>query len=432
MRNWMRLILVVSVVLLFQTASAIAQTASTTKTFKSPNGKHALKVDETVTIEGRDPGPGGRFMRGILRTMKATGIAIAPDGATSEQWQWTGGTFPVAGALVADSGKLFVLLTDWGSGEPPPSLGPYSAPRRTIVMLDDKGKSHATVTLDNWWKALGAEGKISPDNPPELRFLENEKILEIKLASGKTARVNTDSGELTVEKGAATAPATVPATSPTPLAGPGGRDGGRALQGDGATTRTWKSPNGQHALRVEETITTAGADMARGPGPKSIRSVKTHVTGLAIAADGTTREQWQWSQPLDRPHITFEVADALVADSGKLIVMIGRYTGQPPVAAFGPDFWAPVIVIVDDKGKTRAQVMVDDWWAAFGPDGKATSDNISKLRFLEDEKILEIKLASGKTARVNTDSGELTVEKAAGTAPATAPATSPATRGSIP
>ena len=217
MGNWMRLILVVTVALLFHSAGALAQTATTTtRTWTSPNGEHALRVVETLTVNSGS-GPRGPICFPKLST-RVTGISISRDGAQSERWQWSPppprsslDDFPVANVLVGDSGKLSAMIRrDHGN---PLTVSGEDTGQPQVVILDDKGQSHAAVAAATWWKALGPDGNVSPDNPPKLRFLENEKILEIKLASGKTARVNTDSGELSIEKGAATVPATVPAAT---------------------------------------------------------------------------------------------------------------------------------------------------------------------------------------------------------------------------
>lgn len=226
MRNWKWLMWAPFVwLLLFHSAGALAQTDSTTsRTSTSPNGQHGIKVVESITISGRGTGSRGPIVFRRL-TISATALAISPNGTTSEQWQWSSSKnqlddeFSVAGAQAADSGKLFVLITR-DNGNPFTAAGEDIMPPQ-LILLDEKGKSHAAVTAGSWWKALGPDGKVSPDNPPALRFLENEKILEIKLASGKTVRVNTDTGDLSVEKAAetASAPATAPSTSPAPPAG---------------------------------------------------------------------------------------------------------------------------------------------------------------------------------------------------------------------
>ena len=224
MRNW-RFALVAAVVLvpcgLLLMAQSVGDQPTTHRTWKSANGKYGLRVDETVHISSGS----GRSGVVLLRTTKSniSGLAVAPDGTTSEQWQWTekmppglSGYIPVevAEAVVGETGKRFVLLGRY------PGLKP-TAFQRVIVILDEKGAIHAEVTADNWWKALGPDGKIA-DDPPKLRLLEEEKILEITFASGTTARVNVDSGEITDVKRAATAPASAAAAT-KPASAPGAK-----------------------------------------------------------------------------------------------------------------------------------------------------------------------------------------------------------------
>ena len=202
----------------FQVAAAQGLTPSTTtKTWTSPNGQHAVRYVQTITVSAGS-GRGGPIAFPSATTV-VTGIGISPDGVKSEQWQWPSDQkfreYTVAGALVANSGRLFVLVShDHGN-----MTGDTS--HAAVVILDEKGQMHATVSAAAWWNALGPAGAASLEQPPELRFLDNDKLVEIKLASGKVAHVNTDTGELTVEKAAATAPATVatPATAATVPAG---------------------------------------------------------------------------------------------------------------------------------------------------------------------------------------------------------------------
>ena len=70
----------------------------------------------------------------------------------------------------------------------------------TIIFLNDKGKIHAAVTAESWWRALGQDGKVSINTPPKLSLLENEKILKMALTTGKTVFVTTDSGEITLKE----------------------------------------------------------------------------------------------------------------------------------------------------------------------------------------------------------------------------------------
>jgi hypothetical protein len=241
MKNWNRLTTSASLcMLLLPAAMAVAQaypqTRSTNRDWKSSNGRHAIRVEETVSTVGVGRlGPDPAFLRRTLDTTRVTGIAISPDGAPSVQWQWTRAGFRVAGALVGDAGNLSVLVKAHVGTEPTSgsSRSANLAVPLEVVLLDGKGTQHAAVRMEDWQKALGADGNVSPDSPPALRFLENEKILEIKLASGKTARVNTDTGELSVENDAATAPATVPAASHAAPAAPASRDGAPATPHNG-------------------------------------------------------------------------------------------------------------------------------------------------------------------------------------------------------
>jgi hypothetical protein len=199
---------------------------STTRIWKSPNGKYAVKIVENLVVTGRGDGARGPII--FRRTVTyVTGMAVDPNGTTSKQWEWTEPqppqgtsssyssyiTLQVADVLVGDSGNRFVLLGRYNSN-------PTRAFQRVIVILDAKGKTHTEVTADDWSKALGPDGKIELNNPPKLRFLENEKVLEITFESGTTVHVNVDSGEVTVVKRAATTPVLVsaPATQSTPAA----------------------------------------------------------------------------------------------------------------------------------------------------------------------------------------------------------------------
>jgi hypothetical protein len=187
---------------------------------------------------------------------------------------------------------------------------------------------------------------------------------------------------------------------------------------------TYKSLNGKYAVRVEESVKTQG----HGSAPTVIfRMLETNVTGLAVAEDGAATEQWKWSISRAQSGIEMAIAGALAADSGKLFV-VARFANRNPLNADGTDMMAPPIVLLDDKGKSLAGVAAGDWWRALEKDGEMTRAKPPSLRLLDNEKVLEIKLASGKIARVKTDTGELTVEQSAAPAVSTAGAESPFTK----
>lgn len=181
-----------------------------------------------------------------------------------------------------------------------------------------------------------------------------------------------------------------------------------------STTKIWKSPNGKYAVKMLENLVVTGhGDGARGP--IIFRRRMTYVTGLAVDSNGTTSKQWEWTEPQPprdissqySSYITLQVADVLVGDSGNRFALLGRFNN---INSTPPRAFQRVIVILDDKGKTHTEVIADDWLKVLGADGEITSDKPPKLSFLENEKILEIKLASGKTVHVNTDSGELSIK----------------------
>ncbi len=179
------------------------------------------------------------------------------------------------------------------------------------------------------------------------------------------------------------------------------------------TTNCWASPNRRHAVRVVEMTTTFSAS-GRNGRPLILRRLETRVAGLALSNDKATSEEWQWSPPKDRPNIDFPVAIAFVSDSGKRFVLLRANDGSPPPpmpgsppSAPAKEPWQPEVVILDDKGQEHALVTQTNWWHALGTEGKISIDAPPLLRLSDNEKTLEIKLASGKVARVNTDSGEL-------------------------
>ncbi len=181
-----------------------------------------------------------------------------------------------------------------------------------------------------------------------------------------------------------------------------------------STTRNWKSSNGKYAVKITENVVITGhGDGARGPIFFSRTS--TYVTGLSVDPNGTASKLWEWTEPQPprdtsssySSYITFQVSDVLVENSGNRFVLLGRFNN---INSTQPRAFQRVIVILDDKGKTQAEVTADVWSKTLGSNGEITSDKMPKLSFLDNEKILEVKLASGKTVHVNTDSGELSIK----------------------
>jgi hypothetical protein len=212
-------------------AATLAQPGSSgTKTWKAFNGKYALRTWETTAAPGARP-----FAAAPHTMVQVAGLGIDGAGNETQAWQWTAptglgsvtGSFRPANALVSDFGKCNVLLTST-MGNPLTPTGQDIMPPQVII-LDGNGQVAATVTAATWWKSLkmnGAitvqepatvtaatwwkslkmNGAITVQEPATMRFLGEEKFVEIKLASGTTVRVNTASGDLTIDQNAAGKP----------------------------------------------------------------------------------------------------------------------------------------------------------------------------------------------------------------------------------
>ena len=295
------------------------------------------------------------------------------------------------------------------------------------VGRDCVGISRETLTVE--WYLRGSQGVMGDgvmymETGATVYALPLEALEEVKgggmdlPSATRAGPASTRAGAMGGTVGGAERVITAAVAAGAPAATAGAR-GGEAGDEAGAqkTSRTWTSANGRHALRVDETISTTmrhrdGA--TRGtPATYVERFVGTQVTGLAIAADGMVTQQWLWSER--NVSLRLEVADALVGDSGKRFVLLGRHkakTTPDPVR---------VVVILDEEGKIYAQIMAKEWAAAFGTDVDI-ADNDPKLRLLDNEKTLEITLKSGAVVHVNVETEEITVIKRPATAPASAPA----------
>jgi hypothetical protein len=172
---------------------------------------------------------------------------------------------------------------------------------------------------------------------------------------------------------------------------------------------TWKSANGKHAIEVEESAGGIG-DMVHGGGYVAFPPFVLQVKGIVINADGKSSELWTWVPPKKGQHIAFQIAHAIVGDSGKRSILIARETYDENSTPFGKEFWAPEILILDDKGNEHAQVKLDDWIKIFGPKGKVDGGDGMKVQLVENELTLKMTLSSGSVALVNTDTGECTSE----------------------
>jgi hypothetical protein len=93
--------------------------------------------------------------------------------------------------------------------------------------------------------------------------------------------------------------------------------------------QVWKSPDGKSTFRVHQ---TAGG-IADGSTVLPSRVYKMALT--VEAADGTSSEQWQWT-PMNSGYGSLELAGVLVADSGKLFIVLGKNSG---------------VIILDEKGR---------------------------------------------------------------------------------
>ena len=190
------------------------------------------------------------------------------------------------------------------------------------------------------------------------------------------------------------------------------------------TTRRWVSPNGRHAVSVVETNTTTPTTKDFIRGYLVSRQVDTRVGGLSISPDGAASEQWQCFRT-NQWVTSFAVASAMVADSGKLFVLLKVNSGTRPPPSLQRAAWPPEVVILDSNGQSQALVALTNWWQLLGQDDEVTADAPPHFRFLDNEKTLEIKLRSGKTVRVNALSGDLSVEGGTVMTPPSPPATSP-------
>jgi hypothetical protein len=316
-------------------AVAGAQTPSPgTNTWKSSNGKYAVRAVGT-TNSGSGPGHSGRTI------VQVTGLAIDADGKETPQWQWAApsgtGSFRVANGLVSDSGKRNVLITRT-EGNPLTPAGEDIMPPQ-VVILDDKGQLKVSVTAATWWKALKMFGTITSESPPTLRFLEEEKMLEIKLGSGTTARVNTVSGELSVEKD----PAGMSAMMIAEMA----RAEEDALHG-----MALKHPNpyiretAYHDHDGDWTVDAAKGVFSlviRDPKPRKVTGVVTlEDEGWRMKFDDEKKLTEEWTPPAD-VKLTAEQALAALAD------MCARWDFDMHLKACGKVLKDAVPVIGDEK-----------------------------------------------------------------------------------
>ncbi len=250
-----------------------------------------------------------------------------------------------------------------------------------------------------------------PDAGPPMVVNNGNGPEPARSSSGISTGLSSSSRSLPVQSGG---PVPTPEDVINKVLIPAAPERNKDVMPEQSTTRIWKSQNGKYAVKITENVVINGH--GDGPrGPIIFSRTSTYVTGLAIAPDETASKLWEWTEPQPprsenlsySSFITLQVSDVLVGDSGNRFVLLGRFNN---INSIPPRAFQRVIVILDNKGKTHTEVIADDWLKVLGPDGEITTDKPPKLSFLDNEKILEIKLASGKTVHVNTDSGELSIK----------------------